>query len=153
MQNASFQMSFNIGVGVGGFGRAVSEWVNKNYNSRTQSDLIIPVPSRFLFSWELRCDLGPRATSSDNWDNWLICKMGRGLSHTNILGIILDCVFSMDCFIQRSSCLLDNFFVFRNDTMSYFCVNIKWVKSLNFIVEICFKWWHLEHLWWLNWPP
>ena len=42
MQNASFQMSFNIGVGVGGFGRAVSEWVNKNYNSRTQSDLIIP---------------------------------------------------------------------------------------------------------------
>ena len=151
MQNASFKTSFNIGVWVGGWGRAVSEWVNKNYNSRTQSDLIIPVPSRFLFSWELRCDLGPRATSSDNWDNWLICKMGRGRSHTNILGIILDCVFSMDCFIQRLSCLLDNFFVFRNDTMSYFCVNIKWVKSLNFIVENCFKWWHLEHLWWLNW--
>ena len=98
VQNASFKTSFNIGVGVGEWGRAISEW--ENYNSRTQSDLIIPVPSRFLFSWELRCDLGPRATSSDNWDNWLISKMDRGLSRTNTLGIILDCVFSMDCFIQ-----------------------------------------------------
>ena len=57
VQNASFKTSFNIGVGVGEWGRAISEW--ENYNSRTQSDLIIPVPSRFLFLENCDATLGP----------------------------------------------------------------------------------------------